>query len=55
MHAKEWTKVTKYAIDGGYVGKCEVHDYYVIKYDSPNNPSSIAGGCWHYDDMEVGK
>jgi len=55
IHAKDWHKGQAIAGEGDDWATCDVDGRRVGKYDSPNNPSSIAGGCWHYDDVEVGK
>ncbi len=44
-----WECVHSYDWDG-HIGFCDVYGTHVKKYDSPNNGSTIAGGCGHYSD-----
>lgn len=44
-----WECVHSYDWDGN-IGFCDMYSNNVEKYDSPNNGSTIAGGCGHYSD-----
>lgn len=48
IHAKGWCKGQAIAGAGDDLATCDIDGRRVGKYDSPNNPSSIAGGCGCY-------